>query len=63
MKVSSQKNTTRRVVVVTGAAAGVGRALAREFGKEKASVALIARDRKSLWATKRESELCTSSLA
>ena len=32
------------VVVVTGAAAGVGRATAAEFGRRKASVGLIARD-------------------
>jgi short-subunit dehydrogenase len=32
------------VVVVTGAAAGVGRATASEFGRRKASVGLIARD-------------------
>lgn len=32
------------VVVVTGAAAGVGRATAEEFGRHGASVALIARD-------------------
>jgi len=33
------------VVVVTGAAAGVGRAIAVEFGRHGAAVALIARDR------------------
>ncbi len=35
----------REVVVVTGAAAGVGRATAMEFGRRGASVGLIARDR------------------
>lgn len=43
-----------RVIVVTGAAAGVGRAIAREFGKEKARVALIARGRDGLDAAKNE---------
>jgi short-subunit dehydrogenase len=33
-----------KVVVVTGAAAGIGRATAAEFGRHGASVALIARD-------------------
>jgi NAD(P)-dependent dehydrogenase (short-subunit alcohol dehydrogenase family) len=41
-------------VVVTGAAAGVGRAIAREFGREKANVALIARGREGLEAAKKE---------
>jgi NADP-dependent 3-hydroxy acid dehydrogenase YdfG len=46
----------QRVIVVTGAAAGVGRAVAREFGKEKAKVALIARGHDGLEAAKREIE-------
>ena len=33
----------QEVVVVTGASAGVGRAVARAFGKRKARVGLIAR--------------------
>jgi len=33
-----------RVVVVTGASAGVGRAIARAFGRRQASVGLLARD-------------------
>jgi NADP-dependent 3-hydroxy acid dehydrogenase YdfG len=45
-----------RVIVVTGAAAGVGRAIAREFGKERAKVGLIARGRDGLEAAKREIE-------
>jgi NAD(P)-dependent dehydrogenase (short-subunit alcohol dehydrogenase family) len=32
------------VVVITGASAGIGRALAREFGRHGARVGLIARD-------------------
>jgi NAD(P)-dependent dehydrogenase (short-subunit alcohol dehydrogenase family) len=44
------------VVVVTGASAGVGRAVAREFGRHGASVALLARNRDGLEAAKREVE-------
>lgn len=33
----------RRVVVITGASAGVGRATAREFAERGAAVALLAR--------------------
>lgn len=45
-----------RVVVITGASAGVGRAVARIFGEQGASVALIARGRDGLEAAKREIE-------
>src|SRR5690606_19784961 len=44
-----------KIAVVTGASSGVGRAIARAFGAEGASVALIARGRDGLEAT--ESEL------
>ncbi len=44
------------VVVVTGASAGLGRAIAREFGKQHASVGLVARGRDGLEAAKREIE-------
>jgi NAD(P)-dependent dehydrogenase (short-subunit alcohol dehydrogenase family) len=44
------------VVVVTGASAGVGRAVAREFGKRRARVGLIARGRAGLEAAKQEIE-------
>ena len=44
------------VVVVTGASAGVGRAVAREFGRHRAKVGLIARGRDGLEAAKREIE-------
>ncbi len=44
------------VVVVTGASAGVGRAVAREFGKHGAKVALLARGEEGLEAAKREIE-------
>jgi NADP-dependent 3-hydroxy acid dehydrogenase YdfG len=41
----------RPVVVITGASAGVGRALARAYGARGASVGLIARGRERLDAT------------
>ncbi len=44
------------VVVVTGASAGLGRATAREFGKNGARVGLIARGVDGLEAAKREIE-------
>jgi short-subunit dehydrogenase len=46
----------QEVVVITGASAGVGRAVAREFGKRGARVALLARGRDGLEAAKREIE-------
>ncbi|MFL6350304.1 MAG: SDR family oxidoreductase [Bryobacteraceae bacterium] len=45
-----------KVVVVTGASAGVGRAVAAEFARQKAHIGLIARGRERLEATKREVE-------
>jgi NAD(P)-dependent dehydrogenase (short-subunit alcohol dehydrogenase family) len=45
-----------RVVVVTGASAGVGRATAVEFGRRGDSVALLARGRSGLDAAAREVE-------
>ncbi|HEX6531240.1 MAG TPA: SDR family oxidoreductase [Nitrospira sp.] len=44
------------VVVVTGASAGVGRGIAREFGKHGASIGLLARGRTGLEAARREIE-------
>jgi NAD(P)-dependent dehydrogenase (short-subunit alcohol dehydrogenase family) len=44
------------VVVVTGASSGVGRAIAREFGRHSASVALLARGRDGLEGAKRDVE-------
>jgi NAD(P)-dependent dehydrogenase (short-subunit alcohol dehydrogenase family) len=44
------------VVVVTGASAGVGRALARKLGERGASVGLLGRDRDRLAAAAREVE-------
>jgi short-subunit dehydrogenase len=43
-------------IVITGASAGVGRALAREYGARGARVALIARGRDGLEAARREIE-------
>ncbi len=44
------------VVVITGASAGVGRAVAREFAKRRASIGLIARGKQRLEDAKREVE-------
>lgn len=44
------------IVVVTGASAGVGRAITREFARQKALIGLIARDRDRLETAKREVE-------
>jgi NAD(P)-dependent dehydrogenase (short-subunit alcohol dehydrogenase family) len=44
------------VVVITGAAAGVGRAVARAYGERRARVGLIARGMDGLEAAKREIE-------
>ena len=43
-------------VVVTGASAGLGRAIAKEFGKRKAQVALLARGKRGLDAAAAEIE-------
>lgn len=45
-----------KVVVVTGASAGVGRATVRELAKHKARIGLIARNRERLEAAKQEVE-------
>ena len=45
-----------RVVVITGASAGVGRATALEFARHGANLALIARNCEALEATRREIE-------
>lgn len=46
----------RRVVVITGASAGVGRAAARAFARQGASVALLARGEAGLEGARREVE-------
>jgi NAD(P)-dependent dehydrogenase (short-subunit alcohol dehydrogenase family) len=45
-----------KVVVVTGASAGLGRAIAREFGRAGAKVGLLARGHDGLEAARREIE-------
>jgi NAD(P)-dependent dehydrogenase (short-subunit alcohol dehydrogenase family) len=47
-------NGTQRVVMVTGASGGIGRAAARIFGEQGAKVALIARGEKGLRAAAEE---------
>jgi NAD(P)-dependent dehydrogenase (short-subunit alcohol dehydrogenase family) len=49
-------DTTRRVVVVTGASAGVGRATVRRFARDRARIALLARGVERLEAAAREVE-------
>src|SRR5205085_11427501 len=49
-------SSSPQVVVITGASAGVGRAVAREFAKRGARIGLIARGREGLEATRREVE-------
>lgn len=53
---SPSRNGHREVVVVTGSSAGVGRAVAREFGKHGARVGLLARGEDGLQAAKQEIE-------
>ena len=50
------KEVDSRVVVVTGASAGVGRAVAREFGAKGCRVGLLARGRERLEAAKKDIE-------
>jgi NAD(P)-dependent dehydrogenase (short-subunit alcohol dehydrogenase family) len=50
------RKTKSEVVVVTGASAGLGRAIAREFGRHGASVGLISRNQERLEVAKREIE-------
>jgi NAD(P)-dependent dehydrogenase (short-subunit alcohol dehydrogenase family) len=52
-----QKLAEPPVVVVTGASAGVGRAVVRRFARDKAKIALIARGLDGLEATQREVEI------
>ena len=52
----SHNGNGRRIVVVTGASAGVGRAVVREFAREGAWVGLLARGEDGLAAAAREVE-------
>ena len=52
--IEGNRSLKGKVVVVTGASAGVGRATARAFAREGAWVGLIARDRKRLEAARSE---------
>ncbi len=53
---SSLNRKQPEVVVVTGASAGVGRAIVRAFAQERAHIALLARGRDGLEAARREVE-------
>jgi NADP-dependent 3-hydroxy acid dehydrogenase YdfG len=50
------KDERKDTVVITGASAGLGRAIALEFAKHGARVALIARGQERLENAKREIE-------
>ncbi len=56
-QVTSKDNPGKRpVVVITGASAGLGRAIAREFAREGAKIGLIARGEDGLNGAKRDVE-------
>lgn len=50
------ENLKSKIVVITGASAGVGRATAKEFGKAGAKVVLLSRNIESLEGAKKEVE-------
>ncbi len=56
MKPHGQGTRKPEVVVVTGASAGIGRAIAREFGAHGASVVLLARSRDGLEGARQDVE-------
>jgi NAD(P)-dependent dehydrogenase (short-subunit alcohol dehydrogenase family) len=49
-----------RTVIITGASAGVGRAIAKRFGKAGDRVGLIARDQSALEDVRRELQACSA---
>ena len=53
---STTKIERPRTIVITGASAGIGRAIAREFAKEHARIGLVARNKEGLEAARREVE-------
>jgi len=53
---NERQGPTRKVVVVTGASAGVGRAIAVEFGRHGAAVGLVARGRDGLEGARKDVE-------
>ncbi|AVR46627.1 FAD-binding oxidoreductase [Christiangramia fulva] len=55
-KRKNKMNMKRKVVVITGASAGVGRAIAKEFAKQEAKILLVARGKDGLEGTKKEVE-------
>jgi short-subunit dehydrogenase len=56
VKENSDKDFAGKVVVVTGASAGLGRSIVREFAKAGASIGLLARGKDGLEGAKREVE-------
>lgn len=52
----SKKEFQNKVIVITGASAGIGRVTAWEFARQGAKIALIARSPEQLEATKKEVE-------
>ena len=53
---STTKIERPRTIVITGASAGIGRAIAREFAKKHARIGLVARNKEGLEAARREVE-------
>ena len=50
------RGETGKVIVITGASGGIGRATAREFARPGARIALLARGEKGLQGAKQEIE-------
>src|SRR6185312_1015015 len=55
-KIENTAGKKKRVIVITGASAGLGRATVREFAKKGADIALIARGIEGLEGAKKEVE-------